>query len=336
MAHRMCRLAVALLGLVSFPALAAFHTWVIERIYSNADGSLQFVVLHESQGVDGENHLDGRTLRSTHAGVPTTYVFEGDLPGGGGGYYMMPSPTANRRMLVATQGVAMLGLVTPDYVIPDRFLPTDGGTLNFAGVDEVALAALPTDGVNAVLRDGTLVPATATNFAGRVAIIPVMPITVVEYYHAALDHYFISALAPDIVALDSGQLSGWTRTGKSFRAFASVAGGGAGSSPVCRFYIPPPLGDSHFLSASPAECDATRAKFPQLSYESANVFYIGLPDTTSGACPAGTLPVYRVWNNRADSNHRYTTDRALRDQMVALGYIAEGYGPDQVGMCAPQ
>ena len=31
------------------------------------------------------------------------------------------------------------------------------------------------------------------------------------------------------------------------------------------------------------------------------------------------MPVYRVWNRRADSNHRYTTDRAIRDQMVARG-----------------
>ena len=54
----------------------------------------------------------------------------------------------------------------------------------------------------------------------------------------------------------------------------------------------------------------------------------------TGACPAGTTPVYRVWNNRADSNHRYLTSRDLRDQMVYRGYIAEGYGPDAVIMCA--
>jgi hypothetical protein len=46
--------------------------------------------------------------------------------------------------------------------------------------------------------------------------------------------------------------------------------------------------------------------------------------------------VYRVWNNRADTNHRYTTDRAARDAMVAAGWIAEGYGNDAVIMCSPQ
>ena len=44
---------------------------------------------------------------------------------------------------------------------------------------------------------------------------------------------------------------------------------------------------------------------------------------------------YRAFDNRADANHRYTTSRAIRDQMVAMGYIAEGYGDDAVIMCAP-
>jgi hypothetical protein len=42
------------------------------------------------------------------------------------------SPTANKRVLIATQGFEALGLVAPDYVIPNGFLPTNGGTLNFA------------------------------------------------------------------------------------------------------------------------------------------------------------------------------------------------------------
>ncbi len=36
------------------------------------------------------------------------------------------------------------------------------------------------------------------------------------------------------------------------------------------------------------------------------VFHIILPDRSTGACPVGTMPVYRVWDNRADTNHRYT------------------------------
>ena len=65
-----------------------------------------------------------------------------------------------------------------------------------------------------------------------------------------------------------------------------------------------------------------------------NVFQIDLPDTTTGACPAGTIPVYRVFNQKKDSNHRYTTSAAIRATMEAQGWKREGYGPDATIMCA--
>ncbi|MFO1324677.1 MAG: hypothetical protein U1F15_11505 [Burkholderiales bacterium] len=157
-------------------------------------------------------------------------------------------------------------------------------------------------------------------------------VAVIEYYNSSQDHYFITSLQPDIVALDSGQFQGWARTGRSFEAYPQPTGA---ASPVCRFYIPPAQGDSHFYSASPTECAETKAKFPTFDEESTAVMYVDLPDPATGACPAGDIPVYRVWDNRADSNHRYTVDRNLRAQMVAKGWVAEGYGPDQVIMCAP-
>lgn len=157
-------------------------------------------------------------------------------------------------------------------------------------------------------------------------------VAVIEYYNAAQDHYFISSLPADINALDSGQFKGWVRTGKTFGAYPVAT---AAASPVCRFYIPPADGDSHFYSASPTECAQTLAKFPTFVEESTAVMYIDLPDATTGACPAGDIPVYRVWDNRADSNHRYTTDPTIRTQMIAQGWVAEGYGPNQVIMCAP-
>lgn len=158
------------------------------------------------------------------------------------------------------------------------------------------------------------------------------PVNVIEFYDAAQDHYFISSLLPDINALDSGHFPGWVRTGLSFGAYASAFGS---ASPVCRFYIPPVDGDSHFYSASPAECAAVQAKFPAFVLESSNVMYIDLPDPNTGACPVGDTPVYRVWDNRADTNHRYTTSPVIRAQMVAKGWVAEGYGPNLVIMCAP-
>jgi plasmid maintenance system antidote protein VapI len=50
----------------------------------------------------------------------------------------------------------------------------------------------------------------------------------------------------------------------------------------------------------------------------------------------GTIPLYRLWNQRADAGHRYTISAAIKAQMLAADYLAEGYGPDGVAMCAVQ
>ena len=160
-------LTIVAFALVATAARAEFHTFQIEQLYSNADGSVQFVVLHESQGMDGENFLQGQALSSTRMGVTKTYIFPTNLPGGSCGYYgCSESPTANRRVLIGTAGFAALNLFAPNYVIPNGFLPTDGGTLNYAFVDQVTFSSLPTDGTNALSRSGMMIPNVATNFAG--------------------------------------------------------------------------------------------------------------------------------------------------------------------------
>ncbi len=66
-------------------------------------------------------------------------------------------------------------------------------------------------------------------------------------------------------------------------------------------------------------------------------------DPATGACPAydddgfmiGLRPVYRLWNGRLDSNHRYTTRPEIRAAMEARGYVAEGFGPEAVAFCVP-
>ena len=156
--------------------------------------------------------------------------------------------------------------------------------------------------------------------------------TVVEYYNASLDHYFITWVPDEISKLDAGTvIRGWTRTGQTFRTYTTVQ---TGTSPVCRFYIPPGLGDSHFFGRGTAECDATGAHNPSFVLEDPAFMHMFLP--ALGVCPANTTRIYRVFSNRADANHRYMTDAAIRDQMVTRGWLAEGDGPDMVVMCAPQ
>jgi hypothetical protein len=155
---------------------------------------------------------------------------------------------------------------------------------------------------------------------------------VVEFYNAGLDHYFITSDANEINLLDTGVLRGWVRTGIRFLAYSAQV---AGTNPVCRFYLRPEVGDSHFYSGDPNECQQTLARFgASWIYESPSVFYIALPNLVTGACPAGTTPVWRFFNS-ATTNHRYTTEVFIRETLLAdPRWIAEGYGPDAVIMCA--
>jgi len=165
--------AIALAIILIAPsAYATYHTFQIQEIFSNADGTIQYVVLHESLGMNGQNLLTGHMLTATQGMSSQIYVFPNDLPGGACGYYSCnPSPTANKRVLIATEGFAALNLVTPDYIMPNGFLPLTGGTINYAQVDQVSYAALPADGVSAIDRTGATIPNLATNFYGQSAAV---------------------------------------------------------------------------------------------------------------------------------------------------------------------
>lgn len=318
-------LLVLMLAFFAPVANATFHTFRIDQLYSNADGTVQFVVLREVVGSGSQNQWAGRTLRMTGPAGVSTLIFPANLPS---------ADTALRAVLVATPGFAALGLVAPDYTMPAGFLALSAGTLNFAGVNQVTYMTLPTDGTNALSSAGVIIPNVATNFAGVSASVIVAPptATVIEYFNAALDHYFITHLASEIAILDAGvTIKGWLRTGQSFVVYLAA---GTGTSPVCRFYIPPNKGDSHFFGRGTTECNDTATKFPTFVNEDPQFFHVILP--IAGTCPAGTIPVYRVFSNRPDANHRYMIDRAIRDQMVTVRHwLAEGDGPDLVVMCVP-
>ena len=187
------------------------------------------------------------------------------------------------------------------------------------------------DGLDVYSQIGVMLPKVreyltpGNNPAGTVAA--------VEFYNRSLDHYFVSTDPSEIADLDSGRHAGWERTGIRFNAYATPV---PGTSPVCRFYRAPAYGDSHFYSASPAECAATQAAHPvDWIYESASVFHIFLP-SPDGTCAADTQRVWRFFNQRT-TNHRYTNEVELHDEMRddSSTWVPEGYGPDSVIMCAP-
>ncbi len=156
-------------------AWAEFHTYKIDQIYSNADGSVQYLIMRESMGMNGENLWQGNALIAAGA-VTHTFVFPTNLPGGMcDGYGCMSAPTANTRVLIATQGFAALGILMPDFVVPNGFFATNGVTINYAGVDQVTFPSIPTDGTNAITRAGAVVPNLAVNFAGNSASVSGAP-----------------------------------------------------------------------------------------------------------------------------------------------------------------
>ena len=175
--------------------------------------------------------------------------------------------------------------------------------------------------------------ALLTRYAKATSAVPKVAYAV-EYY---LDHYFMTADPGEMNLLDSGHFTGWQRTGMDFNVLAP-ADATPMSVPVCRLYGNPDYGlNTHFYSASPAECADTLRNWPaQWALESSNVFRMALPDMMSGACPVGTMSVFRTWNQRADTNHRYTTDPAIQMGMMIHGGMAESYGNPPVVMCSPQ
>lgn len=152
----------------------------------------------------------------------------------------------------------------------------------------------------------------------------------VEFYNTDLRHYFITASAAEAAGIDAGAAGpGWRRTGASFHVW-SQGTEISGLVPVCRFYGTPGKGpNSHFYTASSAECDWVKQD-AGWTYEGI-AFYI-TPAGASG-CPKDSTPIYRSYNNgyvRNDSNHRYTIDYSLWAKMGA-----EGHSPEGIAMCSP-
>ena len=157
-------------------------------------------------------------------------------------------------------------------------------------------------------------------------------VQVIEYHHATFNHYFMTGNPDEIAKLDAGVFAGWTRTGHWFEAYEL---GQPGTAPVCRFFstsFAPK--SSHFYTPYSSEC-ATVTTNPNWQFEG-QVFNVALPDA-KGACSAGTVPLYRYYNNGQGEapNHRYATSQFMRQTMMTWGWIPEGSGVGVIG-CVPQ
>src|SRR5688500_4997211 len=73
-------------------AEANFHLWTIDEIYSNADGSVQYIELVTA--ANGQHVLAGHSITASSIGPMRTFTFPANSPTG----------TTNKRLLLATPG----------------------------------------------------------------------------------------------------------------------------------------------------------------------------------------------------------------------------------------
>lgn len=136
----------------------SFHLYRINELYSNAEGAIQFIEMSVGN-FNGESFWINQSISVTQGGTTHTFTFPTSLPN---------TFTANTTVLIATQGFANLGIVTPDFIVPDGFLFTNGGaTVNFANVDTVTYSSLPLDGTHSIDRNGAIEINSPKNFAGQ-------------------------------------------------------------------------------------------------------------------------------------------------------------------------
>jgi hypothetical protein len=143
-------------------AAAAVHLWKINEVYSNADGTIQYIELTTS--FDFQNIFSGTSLTSTNGTATQSVTFNQNTS----------TATANKTYLIGTPGFAALNLVTPDFTIPAGFLYLTNGTVNFGSFDSATYTSLPTDGTTSLNRASFVSSSIATqavnspkNFAGQ-------------------------------------------------------------------------------------------------------------------------------------------------------------------------
>jgi len=145
-------------------------------------------------------------------------------------------------------------------------------------------------------------------------------------------HFSVTAIPDEISKLDSGLFGGWVRTGRTFGIWNSDTGGLAA---VCRFFSTAFGSKStHFYTPISDECQTVKAN-ADWQFEAVAFFMVNTD--VNGNCPAGTTPLFRLYNNGMGGapNHAYTNNRAKRDALQAKGWVPEGSGPQNVFACTP-
>ncbi|HYO23373.1 MAG TPA: PEP-CTERM sorting domain-containing protein [Lacipirellulaceae bacterium] len=152
--RRSRRLALPLLSwtavaALASPASAAFHLWKIQEIFTNLDGSVQFIELFCPTGANNEQFVANHSITATSDGVPVVFNLNHNLS--------TALPTGGRTFLVATPAYGTLpGAVAADFgTLPTSFFNPAAASIriDFSGVDAVTFSGgiLPKDGRNSLV-----------------------------------------------------------------------------------------------------------------------------------------------------------------------------------------
>lgn len=128
-------------GLSASSVLPGSHLWDLNEVFSNSDGTIQFVEVYQPTSACCENNLGTKWIEST--ATSSIFTFPTGVVGN----------TAFKHILIGTAAFAALpGAPTPDFVLPDNFLGLNGDTITFYFYDEWIYAAneLPLDGVTSL------------------------------------------------------------------------------------------------------------------------------------------------------------------------------------------
>jgi hypothetical protein len=145
---------------------------------------------------------------------------------------------------------------------------------------------------------------------------------ITEYYHAGINHYFMTAIEGEKGALDANPALGWKRTGERFIGWRASAANG---TPAYRFYHDAKgVGvNTHFFTLDGAEANILRGQTADWAEEVSQ----WKANFAANTCGAGLVPLTRAYNNRfafKDSNHRFMTQAAVVTQMKTAGWVIEG------------
>ena len=311
---------------VTFTASAAGGRSASVTIASTGTGSPQALSLTGS---------GASTATPGALAVPAAYAFADQLIGAAGTAKTLTlSNTAGTTVTISSVGSSNPSeFATSASTCTGDILP--GGTCSFVVTFAPSAAGARTATIT-IVSSGVGSPQTILVSGNGMTTTPPQSsatIDIFEYYHAGFDHYFITTSPLEVAALDTGTVSGWVRTGNQFKVYPL---GTPGSVTVCRFFsVAFAPKSSHFYTDLAYECDLAKT-YPAWMFEG-EVFNI-VAASPDGTCAAGTVPVYRLYNNGQGGapNHRYVATKVARDQMLANGWIVEGNGSGLAFMCSPQ